>query len=233
MNTGFFIPLLLAAIFWRRSGYAVPRRLAIFYAPFALWFMVSNVLKLSPWIWDNIKFLFYWYVASVPLVAYFLARLWQHRSRQRWIAAALLATLTLSGALDVLRVITRASESMEFSRDEMQMASLINVLAPPRALVLHAPEWSSPVYLTGRRSLVGFSGWLWSRGLDSSQRETEIYRIYAGGPMAEALVKSDHVDYVLIGPLELARGVNLAFWNRCSKLAQIGEYQLYKADCEK
>src|SRR5688572_31613449 len=32
-------------------------------------------LRLSPWIWDNIKFLFYWYVASVPIVALVLARM--------------------------------------------------------------------------------------------------------------------------------------------------------------
>ena len=233
VNTGFFIPLLLAAVFWRRSGYAAPRAAALFCAPFLLWFIIPNLLKLSPWIWDNIKFLFYWYVASAPLVALFLARLWRERSRRRWIAAGLAASLTLAGALDVLRVITNASESQEFTRDGIQMARLINLLPPPRKLVLHAPDWDSPAYLTGASSLAGFSGWLWSRGLDSSRRETDIYRIYAGGPIAEALVKEHHIDFVLIGPSELARGANLTFWAGCFRLAHIGEYQLYKADCEK
>jgi hypothetical protein len=233
VNTGFFIPLLLAAIFWRHSAYAVSRRLALFYAPFALFFIVPNLLKLSPWIWDNIKFLFYWYVASAPLVAFLLARLWRHGSRRRWLAAGLLVALTLSGGLDVLRVITGASEIQEFDHDGMAMASLINLVAAPRALVLHAPIWNSPAYLTGRRSLLGYSGWVWSRGLDTSQREADINRMYSGGPAAEALLKSYGVDYVLIGPAERALPLNRAFWANCSKQAQIGLYQLYKADCSK
>jgi len=230
VNTGFFIPLLLAAIFWRRSGYAVPRRVTLFYAPFSLCFIIPNLLKLSPWIWDNIKFLFYWYVASVPLVAFFLARLWQQIPRRRWIAAGLLATLTLSGALDILRVVSGSTQFQEFTRDGIKMASLIDVVAPPRALVLHAPVWNSPVFLTGRRSLLGFSGWIWSRGLDTSQREPDIDRIYSGNPASSALLEKYHVDYVLIGPSERAFPIDQAFWASCSMQAQIGEYQLYKTD---
>jgi hypothetical protein len=234
VNTGFFVPLLLAAIFWRRSSYAVPRLLATFYIPFSFCFIIPNFLKLSPWIWDNIKFLFYWYVASAPLVAFFLARLWQERSKQRWISVGLIATLTLSGALDILRVITHAFESREFTPDGIQMAKLIAAVAPPRAPVLHAPEeWNSPVYLTGRPSLAGFSGWTWSRGLDGAQRAADINRMYSGGPGARALLKSYHVDYVLIGPQERALPVNSSFWTGCAKLAQIGEYELYKSDCGK
>lgn len=231
VNTGFFIPLLLLAIFWRRPGYAVSRRLALFYAPFSLVFLVPNFLKLSPWIWDNVKFLFYWYVASVPLVAFLLARLWQQGSRLRWLAAGLLVTLTLSGALDQLRVITGASPIEEFDHDGIAMANLINIVVPPRALVLHAPTWNSPAYLTGRRSLLGYSGWVWSRGLDITRREADINNIYSGSPAAEALVKKYGIDYVLIGPSETELPLNRAFWARCSKLAQIGQYQLYKTDC--
>jgi hypothetical protein len=233
VNTGFFIPLLLAAIFWPRPGFTVSRRLALFYAPFSLCFIIPNLLKLSPWIWDNIKFLFYWYVASVPLVAYLLARLWEQRSRPRWLAAGLLATLTFSGALDIIHVVTHASEFQEFTRDGIEMASLINLLAPPRAVVLHAPVWNSPAYLTGRRSLLGYSGWIWSRGLDTSQREADINKMYSGSPGAGALLASYHVDYVLIGPSEWELPANQAFWAGCSRLAQIGAYQLYKADCGK
>lgn len=229
VNTGFFIPLLLAAIFWRKYG--VSRQVALFYAPFALGFIIPNVLKLSPWIWDNIKFLFYWYVVSAPLVACVLARLWRQSPRRRWVAAGLLLTLTLSGGLDMLRVVTQSSESVEFTQQGMQMGNLINLLVPPRALVLHAPVWNSPVYLTGRRSLLGYSGWPWSRGLEIAQREADINRMYSGGPAAKPLLEKYQVEYVLIGPSERALSFNQTFWESCTKLAQIGEYQLYKPDC--
>jgi hypothetical protein len=231
VNTGFFIPLLLAALLWRRFG--VPRLLAVFYAPFFIWFIVPNLLKLSPWIWDNIKFLFYWYVASVPLVAFVLARLWQERTLRRWITGAVLVTLTLSGALDILRGITPATRFQEFTRDGISMAELMRVVTPPRALVLHAPEWNSPVFLTGRRSLLGFPGWIWSRGLDTTQRDRDIHAIYSGAPDAAGLMEKYHVDYVLLGPSERFLPASQEFWNRCSRLAQIGDYQLLKPDCGK
>lgn len=234
VNTGPFIPLVLVAIFWRPSGYQVSRRLAVFYAPFALWFVIPNLLKLSPWIWDNIKFLFYWYVASAPLVALVLARVWHERRRQRWIAAGLVATLTMSGALDILRVVTHASESQEFTRAGMEMADFIKLHVPPRAVVLHAPTWNSPVYLSGRHSLLGYPGWAWSRGLDSAGREADIAVMYSDGPAGKALIERYHLDYVLVGPSERTdERANTDFWASCSKLAQMGEYQLYKTDCGK
>ena len=75
-NTGLFIPLTVAAIFWRSKGeYLVPRRVVIFLVPFSLCFIIPNVLKMAPWIWDNIKVLFYWWLASAPLVAILLCAL--------------------------------------------------------------------------------------------------------------------------------------------------------------
>ena len=57
-NTGLFIPLLVAAILWRGKDYLVSRRLLLFYLPFTLCFIIPNVVKLAPWIWDNVKVLF-------------------------------------------------------------------------------------------------------------------------------------------------------------------------------
>ena len=231
VNTGLFIPLLIAAIFWRRSGYNIPRRLLMFYLPFSLFFIVPNVMRLAPWIWDNIKVLFYWYIASIPLVAYFLAHWFKQKSRLRWMAAGLLATLLLAGALDILRVITRTTEYLEFDRNGIATAKLIAQVAPPRAVVLHAPVYNSPVFLTGRRSLLGFPAWMWSRGLDSSQRGNDIRSIYSGKPEAAALLERYRVDYVLVGPQErVAFPVNEPFWSRYPLMSHIGDYQLYKVE---
>jgi len=231
VNTGLFIPLLMAAIFWQQSGYKMPRRLLMFYLPFSLFFIVPNVMKLAPWIWDNIKVLFYWYIASIPLVAYLLAHWFRQKSKLRWMAVGLLATLLLSGGLDVLRVITQVTEFREFNNDGIATARLIEQVAPPQAVVLHAPAFDSPVFLTGRRSLLGFPGWIWSRGLDSSQRENDIRNIFSGGPDAEALLQRYHVDYALIGPQERTfMPINQKFWSCYPLMSQIGEYQLYKVE---
>ncbi len=231
VNTGFFIPLLITAIFWQRSAYKMSRRLLMFYLPFSLFFIVPNVMKLAPWIWDNIKVLFYWYIASIPLVTCLLAYWFRQKSKLRWMAVGLLATLLLSGGLDILRVITQVTEFREFNNNGIATAKLIAQVAPPQAVVLHAPAFDSPVFLTGRRSLLGFPGWIWSRGLDSSQRENDIRRIYSGGPDAETLLQRYHVDYALIGPQERTfMPINQKFWSRYPLMSQIGEYQLYKVE---
>ncbi|HLJ85297.1 MAG TPA: hypothetical protein VKZ53_00650 [Candidatus Angelobacter sp.] len=248
VNTGFFVPLLLIALFRqytfgreagntntvnrpinREETWNRPQRLLLFYAPFVFCLLIPNLVKLAPWIWDNIKVLFYWYLASIPLVAGLLASWFKQNTRLKWLAGGLVATLVLGGALDILRVVSNAMEYREFDRADMDVAGLISQIASPRAVVLHAPIFNSPVFLTGRRSLLGYPGWTWSRGLDSSRREADLRTMYAGGPGAQELLMRYKVDYALIGLAERsAFPVNDQYWSAQEKLAQIGPYQLYK-----
>ncbi|HEX8144319.1 MAG TPA: hypothetical protein VF553_17090 [Pyrinomonadaceae bacterium] len=229
LNAGLFIPLVVAALAWRGPRPLVPRRLLLFYLPFTLCFLIPNLFKLAPWVWDNIKVLFYWYVASVPLVALLLARLWRGALWRRLVASALIIALTLSGALDVWRVVSRATALEEFDRDGIAFAAMIEAKTAPRALVLHAPIHNHPLFLTGRRSLMGYPGHIWTHGLDYRQREAEIRRIYAGGPDASALLARYGVEYMVTSPLERAQmPVNDAFFERYEMVEEIGEYRLYK-----
>lgn len=223
-NSGLLLPLLGAAL-WRLRREQVLR----FYAPFLLLFVVPNVLRLSPWIWDNIKFLFFWHVASLPLVAGLLARLWRRRGITRWCAAGLAGSLLLSGGLDVWRVASRQIAREIFDAEAVAFAAGPLRATPPRALILHAPTYNSPVYLAGRRSLLGYPGHIWSQGLDAGAREEEIVRIYAGGEGAEALVARYGVDYMLLGPQERSSlPVNDAFLARYGTVAEAGGYRLLK-----
>ncbi|MBZ5533490.1 MAG: hypothetical protein LAO20_18835 [Acidobacteriia bacterium] len=229
VNTGFFIPLLMIALLWEGKDWALPRRLLLFYAPFLLCFIVPNLTRVAPWIWDNIKVLFYWYVASVPIVAWLLARGLREKSAWRWIAGGVLASMILSGALDVFRATSGQAAYLEFSPRDIAAARLITEKAGPRALVLHAPTFNSPVFLTGRRSLLGYPGWIASRGLVYSQRLADIEHIYAGSADADALLRQYHVDYVLISPAEReAMRINEVFWAGHIKVAETPGYRLYQ-----
>jgi hypothetical protein len=234
-NTGVFIPLLLAALAWRGRGRVVSRALFYFYLPFTLCFVVPNLFKLSPWVWDNIKILLYWWIASAPLVALVLAWLWRRRAvPARLCAAALLFALTAAGALDVWRVVSSAVEHQTFDADGVRFAELVKAQTPPRALILHAPTYNDPVYLTGRRTFLGYPGHIWSHGLDYAAREAELKRVYAGSPDAARLLAERGVEYVVVGPLEEAEmkkyGVRLdeSFFERYAKVGEVGEYRLYK-----
>ncbi len=228
-NTGLFIPLLIVALLWKRDNYLVSRRLLFFYLPFTLCFIIPNMVKLAPWIWDNVKVLFYWWIASAPIVALLLARLWESNAWNRGLAAVLFVVLILAGGLDVFALVTSQGEYQEFDRDGADFAEMIKQQTPPQATILHAPIHNTPVFLTGRRSLMGYPGHIWTHGLDFGQRETDIKKIYAGSPDAVALLAKYGVDYVVIDPQEHSlMPVNDAFFIRYPEVAKIGEYHLYK-----
>ncbi|HEY0097723.1 MAG TPA: hypothetical protein VGB76_02115 [Pyrinomonadaceae bacterium] len=228
-NTGLFIPLLIAAILWRGRAPVVSKRLLLFYLPFTLLFVISNAGKISPWVWDNIKVLYYWYLASVPLVALLCARLWRLHAATRVAAIVLLLVLTLAGGLDVWRVVSEASEQREFDRAGVAFAEIVKSQTAPRSLILHAPTYNHPVYLTGRRALMGYAGHLWSQGINYTEREAELRRMYAGAPDAESLMAKYGVEYAVVSPLERSGvAVNEQFFRRFTKVGETGGYSLYK-----
>jgi len=233
-NTGPFIPLLLAALLWRGRRRLVSARLVFFFLPFALCFVVPNVYRLAPWIWDNIKVLLYWWIAAAPLVALVLARLWRRGAGWRALAVLLLLMQTGAGALDVWRVASAAAVQRTFDAEGVRFAELIKRETRPRSLILHAPTYNDPVYLTGRRTYLGFLGHIWSHGLDYAGRDATLKRIYAGGPDAAALIARERIEFVVVGPLEREElrkyGVRLneAFFERFTKVGGEGEYRLYK-----
>lgn len=229
LNTGFFIPLLLIAVLMRGEGYLVPKRLLLFYLPFTLCFIVPNLIKMAPWVWDNIKVLYYWWLASAPLVALLLARLWHQGRTRRMLAVVLFICVTLAGALDVAGIALRSIKYQVFDAAGLRFAELVKAQTEPRSLIVHAPVHNTPVFLTGRRSLMGYPGHIWTHGLQFVQRESEIKRIYLGTPDAEQLIRNYGVQYFVVGPQErVVTPVNELFFTRFQKVGEVGEYTLYK-----
>jgi hypothetical protein len=229
-NTGLFVPLTIAAIVWRTKSEAlVSHRLLMFFLPFTLCFIIPNVLKMAPWIWDNIKVLFYWWLASAPLVALLLARLWRQGGPKRAIAMCLFICVTLAGALDVTAIVLRSSQYGVFDAQGISFAELIKQQVPPRSMVIHAPVHNHPVFLTGRRSLMGYPGHVWTHGLEYVQRESEIKRVYSGGLDANDILRKYQVEYAVVGPLERhLMYVNEQFFSKFQIVGEVGEYRLYK-----
>ena len=227
-NAGVLILLLLVALVSKRLS-SVPQRR--FYLPFALWFILPNLVLLAPWAWDNIKVLVYWALASVPFVALTIASLFNQRTVfARLLATLMLLFLTFSGALDVWRALSPAENTGLYSTADLAAAERLRELTPPRARILHAPIHNSPVTLTGRQSLMGYPGHLWTHGIDYGARETEVQTIYRGGPTAVELLNKYAIDYVVIGPVERSQlQANESFFAASyQKVIDQPEYQVYQ-----
>jgi hypothetical protein len=217
----------LAAFVW--PGLLEPRRRLVL-APFLLWWIVPNLVRLSPWDWDNVKFLLYGYLALIPPLALLLARLLQGPAPARLVGAVAFVVLTASGGLDVWRVVSRSQEWSHFDPDAFAQARLLEAATPPDARILSAQSPSRPTLLSGRRTVVGLPFHIWSHGMDAEGPSADVRAMYAGGPTADVLLQRYAVDFVLVGPVE--RGdlaANEAYFaSRCDRVGDAAGATLYR-----
>jgi hypothetical protein len=155
--------------------------------------------------------------------------LWEQHVGQKVLAASLLVMMTLAGGLDLIPLLLQQGQYGEFDRDGVAFAESIKDKTPPTATILHAPIHNTPVYLTGRKSIMGYPGHIWTHGLEYGPREQEIKQIYSGSGNAAALLAKYRVDYVVIGPHEVStENPNVAFFSMYPEVANFGDYHLYK-----
>lgn len=242
-NTGLLIPVLIAGIVaafyaWKRKSTEAEgdkknsgMPLLLFYLPFAACFFVSNVAKLAPWEWDNIKVLVYWFVGSIPFMALAIAWAWVKGPVWKTAAIGCLVILTLAGALDVWRVASGQINIDVFDKDAVLVAEQVKKKTPPNALFLNAPTYNSAVVLTGRKSFMRYVGHLMSHGIDYRDREIDLGRIYEGGGTADLFIQKHNIDYVLISPEERRSQtfrVNESYFQKFPVVAESGQYKVYK-----
>lgn len=205
--------------------------LLMFYLPFAFCFFVSNVAKLAPWEWDNIKVLIYWFIGSIPLIALALAWGWTKGPLWKALSIGCLAILTLAGALDVWRTASGQVNYDVFDKDAVKIAEQIRQKTEPKALFLNAPTYNTAVALTGRRSLMRYVGHLMSHGIDYREREADVTRIYEGAGTADMFLRKYDIDYVLISPAERENTtfrLNEEYFRKYPVVAESGAYRVYK-----
>jgi hypothetical protein len=200
-NTGVFWPLLLLALL---SPVALRGRSRLLIAPFSLAFLTANLIKFQPWDWDNSKLLVFWYLASAVAVGAVLVRI----ARAHWagalVAAAIWLSLVASGVLSLLQFLPPQGPTyVWFTSEEVQLAAEVRRQTPPTAVFVTGEEPTNPIAdLAGRPVLMSYPGWLWSYGINYTQREADLARIYHGGATALDLLRHYHAAYVVIGPSE-------------------------------
>lgn len=236
LNLGFFIPLLLVAQF----GLRVPFRFG--FAPLWLWFLVPNLFLLTPWEWDNTKFFIFWAMFGSFLVGGLLAAAFRSGPARAAIAALLLASLCLSGLLDLTRALDLSQNTFQFTdASGVRAADWVRANTPADAVFLTSYDHNEPIpSLAGRRIVIGFPGWLFTYGLtDWYPKVMDVQSMLEGRPGTDALVRKYHISYVVIGPHELAPGevldsrnpysANVSYWRQHARTVYSdGEYTILR-----
>jgi hypothetical protein len=241
VNTGLVIPLVLIGIsllthIYKRSPssevqeeeHAIAKTMLYFFLPFVLIFIGANLVRVAPWIWDNVKVLIYAYVGAVPIIAWLLARIRISMREGALLVSVLLVSLTLSGWLDVWRVASGQVEHQILSPALVRLAKELNTRIPQDSLIVTAPEYATLPVLTGSRWYHGYTGHVWSHGIAGDDRVAVVKKIYAGGDEARRLIKENGIDYVVVGPQERQfTRVDEEFFQLFPVAAQAGDYRVF------
>lgn len=200
MNAGLFLPLVILGI--ARAGSGSMRFLA---APFALLFLLANLFRLSPWMWDNMKFMAPAHAGLAPFAALALALAWRHSLPGKGVAALGLLAATLSGALDISKVAAPAGSFRIFEPIDLAFAEKVRSTTPPDLTILTAPIHNHGVLLSGRRVFMGYEGHLWSQGLDYLARKPVAEAVFRGEaqPRKNGTPAFITIDAIAVTPAEL------------------------------
>ncbi len=200
MNMGVFLPLVALGL----SAASRAGRRAWIAAPFLALFLLANLFRLSPWIWDNMKFLAPAHAGLAPFAALSLGLAWRRGALGRASAVAGLIAAILSGALDVSKVLFAGGEFAIFDHNDIAFAEKIRKATPPDTVILTAPTHNHPVLLSGRREFLGYEGHLWSQGLDYLARKRAAEAAFQGGANSAARSGGARIDAIAITPAETA-----------------------------
>ncbi|MDB5038883.1 MAG: Hydrolase of the metallo-beta-lactamase superfamily [Bacteriovoracaceae bacterium] len=200
INWGFFLPLAILGA-WRTRLFKNPFVLSGFFI-----FVICNLIRFAPWIWDNTKLLTWSYLLlSIPVVSY-LSFLWNKKNLVSKISAVLLiGVTTASGALELCRLShTDQLMSVMWPEEDIKMANQFRSISQPTDRVLVGPDdfQSWVIRLSGRQVLLGYSGTVWSYGFDGNQLHADIREMLKGGDSAKVLLIKYDLHYVVIGDYE-------------------------------
>lgn len=229
-NLGWFLPLLVLALADRRLLAPGPRRLVWAAMPI---FVACNLVAFLPWDWDNTKFLFYWFLAVCVAVGAVLTKAWKASASPvvRAVLVGTVASMVASGVLVNVAQLSGKDRHLMLTAEELKVAELVRERTPPGAVFAVDFRHNNPIpAMAGRRVVMGFGGWLFSEGLDYTQREADVRAVFALAPNADRVVAEYGIDYVMIGPGERRefKPDESAFRRRFPVIVATAEYEIFQ-----
>ncbi|MFH1769518.1 MAG: hypothetical protein ABH833_02520 [Parcubacteria group bacterium] len=196
-------------------------------------FLAAQLIRFQPWDYDNNKIFVYWQFFAVPLVFLLLYQLYKHTKLiGGTIIAVFLVFSLFSGIIDLTPRYTSKTENLPVIYDihAQNLAQYVRTNTSKHDLVLTGASHLNPVIaLAGKETLVGFPGWLWTRGIDYGDRLQKIEDFYKN-PSQDQILKEFPISYIL---LDLQTNTDYkadlnTFDNLYTKVFESGQYTLYK-----
>jgi hypothetical protein len=194
--------LELILLIW--GFFVIPRKDQKFYLPFLAIFIMANLFVFQPWDYDNHKFFSFWLMPSVLLMAASLLSVYDLSKLGKPLFAVLLTLTVLTGTLVAIFIV--GHPYVELSAADVYVGNWIMDNTPKDAVFLTSDWPIHPVTtFAGRKSYLGYTGWIYTHGINYSSRLSDEKQMFGAYNESEALqiLKDDGINYVFIGPSEL------------------------------
>lgn len=197
MNFGLYIPLAIwvtyLAIVQKSRQYLLEVIPALGIAG------VCSFVMFAPWEWDNIKILVWCYLMLLPAISYLVLKPLSFTVR-----SSLCVCLFFTGILTIISTYrTDISPGFQLAINrELDTVCLAFKKIPAGRRVAAAQSFNHPVPLCGEAVAVGYSGWMWSHGLNFTAKEQDLRSLMLGEENWEQSAEALEADYLFWGPRE-------------------------------
>lgn len=209
LNFGIILPAFILAIglmslkYFKKFVPSEETRDLYFYIAVALaYFLIVQIIRFQPWDYDNNKILVYWQLFSVPVIFFVLAKIYEKRKIFGAFLTILIFVFSIfSGVLDQIPRTLADPQHLPiiFNTDARNMANYIKNNIGEKDLILTGETHLNLVdSLTGRPVLVGYPGWLWTRGINYLNREELIKDFYNNPTKESQIFKEYSIKYILL-----------------------------------
>ena len=229
INFGLILPLFIAGILIRPIRSSITNFLWLA----GIIFTVNQLFKFQPWDYDNNKLLVYFGFFTAPVIASIMIYV---SKKLKWLgviaSSVILFFVIFSGVIDTIPRYKVEIEKMPiiFNVDARNTSYFIRQNISPNDMILATTTHLNLVSsLAGRPTVVGFPGWLWTKGIDYSSRELDLKSFYLNPIINLGIADKYMARYVLIDPTAIYDwGVDKKiFDDNFKKLFSSGGYDLY------
>ncbi len=195
-NLGLYTVLIPFVFIWAKKGGRV------WLASSFILFIVSNIWRFSPDMFNNHKLINFFMISVQIVVAGFLAQWLRKPGLFRAGAVAFLLTLTFSGVIDFFPILNDGRGALrDFRRSPA--AVWIQENTSPQSVYLCTNGMNSPPSFLGRRIYMGYVYFPWSAGFPAYERLRAIEPVFHEDTDQESvcrLLQQEHIDYIVVEP---------------------------------
>ena len=228
-NFGLLIPLALLVVglcVWRarkngaRWGEKLPENLG-FLLPATAIFVITVVVKLAPWEWDNLKIMIWAYFLVLPF-------LWTDLIAKQPLIARIAACVLLfgSGFVSLFGGLAAGKPGYAFAnRGEVDAVGVGVRKLPVEARFAAYPIYNHPLLLQGRKVVLGYPGHLWTQGFKYESIYAQLGGLMEGTGDWRATARHLRVRYIFWGREENANyPTSTRPWERTATAVSSGNW---------